>query len=277
MLHMMDEVTAGEADLVLFPGDLAYADGYASGWDDYGRLGDFLWGSVPTAYGAGNHEYTSGFENFVNFLPRYGWESSQTTSSSPLWYSFDAGLAHIIMLCTYCDTEPGTPQHTWLQSDLESVNRLQTPWLVAAWHTPFYTSSTHHSMKDDGYQQRQALEGLLYEHKLDVALQGHVHAYERTEGVYLNETTCDGPVYITIGDGGNQEGPACGFVQDLPWSAKKEYSFGFGTLKIINSTDAEWVWRRNQDGEKVDADVAPLKTASTRCATTTPATTAISI
>lgn len=265
MLHMMQEVTAGDADLVLFPGDLSYADGYALDWDSYGRLGDFLWGSVPAAYGVGNHEYTNGFENFVNFLPRYGWESSQTTSSSPLWYSFDAGLAHVIMLCSYCDTAEGSPQHKWLQADLESVDRSQTPWVVAAWHVPFYTSSEQHTMKSDGYQQREALEGLLYTHKLDVAFQGHVHAYERTEGVYQNETKCDGPVYITIGDGGNHEGPACGFYQNLSWSAKKEYSFGFGTLKIINSTDAEWVWRRNQDGEKVHADVAPLKTASTRC------------
>merc|ERR1719198_2813901 len=125
----------------------------------------------------------------------------------------------------------------------------------------------------EGHNMRQSMEPILHAHAVDFVFVGHVHAYERTRPIYKNETKCDGPVYITIGDGGNHEGPACGFYQNLSWSAKKEYSFGFGTLKIINSTDAEWVWRRNQDGEKVDADVAPLKTASTRCNATTPAAT----
>ena len=54
---------------------------------------------------------------------------------------------------------------------------------------------------------RDNIEDVLYDHKVDIVLTGHVHPYDRTTSVYKNRTTCDGPVYITIGDGGNHEGP----------------------------------------------------------------------
>jgi len=271
MARMKESFDDGEFDAVIFPGDLSYADGYSRAWDSYGRVSEELFSAVPTAYGVGNHESTSGYENNVNFIPRYGWVSSKTTSSSALWYSFDAGLAHVIMLCSYCDTVEGSAQYVWLRNDLASVDRDVTPWVLASWHVPFYTSALTHPMEThpgswaaDGAEQREALEDLIYEAKVDVAFQGHVHSYERTEAVYKNVSTCDATVYITIGDGGNHEGPACGWVQGLPWSAMKETSFGYGVFSIKNETDAEWVWHRNQDGAKVVADRTPLKTTSNR-------------
>lgn len=266
MNHIKAEFDAGNVDLVIFPGDLSYADGYAISWDQYGCMGDFLWSAVPTAYGAGNHEFTNGFENFANYLPRYGWQSSQSTSFSPLWFSYNAGLAHVFMLCSYCDFIEGSAQYTWLQNDLAAVNRTQTPWVVGNLHVPIYTSDASNTMQNDGKELRRAMETLIYDNKVDVVVQGHVHAYERTGPVYQNKTNPCGPVYITVGDGGNHEGPACGWVPNLPWSESKEYSFGYGMLQIHNATDADWTWHRNQDGEDVFHDSTALKPASMRCA-----------
>merc|ERR1712203_698650 len=141
----------------LFPGDLSYADGFPSAWDSYGRLGEFLWETLPTAYGAGNHEYGSGAENFVNFLPRYGWTSrDRSRSASPLWFSFEAGLAHVVMLCSYCDIRENGLQHAWLAEDLRQVDRERTPWVIALWHTPWYTSNAGHSMAE-GLNMRQSM------------------------------------------------------------------------------------------------------------------------
>lgn len=42
---------------------------------------------------------------------------------------------------------------------------------------------------------------LLYSHKVDLCVTGHVHAYERSHPVYKQEITPDGPVHITIGTG----------------------------------------------------------------------------
>jgi len=245
MEHMLKFVNDGIIQNVIFPGDLSYADGAADYWDSYGRLGDSLWGSMPTSYGVGNHEFTSGAENFQSFLPRYSWPVDEEDSHDYLWFSYNAGMAHVIMLCSYCDTTEDSQQLKWFKEDLLSVDRSQTPWIIAAFHAPWYTSSLAHPMSESEVM-RKSFEDSVYK-QVDFIVMGHVHAYERTVGVYKNETDQCGPVYITIGDGGNQEGPACGWVMGLPWSKKKEFSFGFGTLSIMTETTANWSWYRNQD------------------------------
>jgi len=121
MRHMKDALNSGELDSILFPGDLSYADGFPQQWDDYAKLSEFLFETVPTAYGVGNHEFSS--ENFMNFVPRYGWPSKDRSASpSKLWYSFESGLAHVIMLCTYCQTNKQSLQYKWLQQDLTKLH-----------------------------------------------------------------------------------------------------------------------------------------------------------
>lgn len=120
---------------------------------------------------------------------------------------------------------------------------------------------------DEGAPIRDALEDVLYENKVDVVFNGHVHAYERTTSVYQGRSVCDAPVYITIGDGGNHEGPACPWLQnDTAWSAHREFSFGHGVLSIKSASGAEWSWHRNQDGRAVQADTVALRPAASRCA-----------
>jgi len=252
MRHMKEALNAHEFDAVLFPGDLSYADGFPQRWDDYAKLGEFLWETVPTAYVAGNHEFTS--ENYVNYLPRYGWPSSDRSGSpSPLWFSFDAGLAHVVMLCSYCNSGKESLQYQWLEQDLVGVDRSKTPWVVGAWHAPWYTSNHGHSMKETK-EMREHMEELIHQHGVDIVFSGHVHAYERTGAIHRNETACDGTYYITIGDGGNKEGPYCPWEADYEWSLRKENSFGWGLFDIVNATHAQWMWHRNQDGERVSAD-----------------------
>jgi len=260
MTHMRQAWDEGKYHAVVFPGDLSYADGAPLYWDAYGRLGDFLWKSVPTAYGVGNHEVASGYENFENFLPRYSWPLSEdSNSTSPLWYSFNTGNVHVIMLCSYCESDKDSEQFSWLSSDLEAVNRTQSPWVVVNFHTPFYTSSTHHTM-DESKVMRESMEDLMFKH-VDFVVAGHVHAYERTFNVYKGEKDECGPVHITIGDGGNQEGPACGMAS-YDWSAKTEYSFGFGTLEVMNETHATWHWYRNQQDLAVADNVTIVRPTS---------------
>jgi len=41
---------------------------------------------------------------------------------------------------------------------------------------------------------------------VDIVLNGHVHAYERTAAVYKWQLDECGPVHLNLGDGGNREG-----------------------------------------------------------------------
>jgi hypothetical protein len=66
--------------------------------------------------------------------------------------------------------------------------------------------------------------------------------------VYNYACTDGAPSYITIGDGGNAEGLASGWVTPQPeWSVFRQASYGFGELTAINSTHAYWAWHQNPD------------------------------
>jgi hypothetical protein len=59
-------------------------------------------------------------------------------------------------------------------------------------------------------------ERLFRKHGVDMVFSGHVHAYERTNPVF-NYTRDDcGPMYTTIGDGGNIEGLVYPFIDTPP-------------------------------------------------------------
>ena len=104
---------------------------------------------------------------------------------------------------------------------------------------------------------------------MDAMFAGHVHAYERSHRVYQGKADACAPTYINIGDGGNREGLASGYLAQPDWSAYREASFGHGILSILNATHASWTWHRDQDDERVvatavDNDGASLKFASAR-------------
>uniref|UniRef100_A0A453D6Z8 Uncharacterized protein n=1 Tax=Aegilops tauschii subsp. strangulata TaxID=200361 RepID=A0A453D6Z8_AEGTS len=68
--------------------------------------------------------------------------------------------------------------------------------------------------------------------------------------IYDNEADGRGPMYITIGDGGNREGLALKFLEDhksAHLSVFQEASFGHGRLRIVDETSAVWTWHRNDD------------------------------
>ncbi len=50
------------------------------------------------------------------------------------WYSFDYGSVHVVQMSSEHEWLPGTEQYAWLQADLQSVNRTQTPWVVLTSH-----------------------------------------------------------------------------------------------------------------------------------------------
>ncbi|KAK6914223.1 Calcineurin-like phosphoesterase domain, ApaH type [Dillenia turbinata] len=303
----IDHLIKNDPSLILMIGDLTYANQYLTTggkgaicfscsfpnapiretyqprWDGWGRFMEPLISRVPMMVIEGNHEIepqASGV-TFKSYLTRFSVPSNESGSNSNFFYSFDAGGVHFIMLGAYVDYNSTGSQYTWLKSDLHQVDRRVTPWLVAAWHPPWYNSYSSH------YQEfecmRQEMEELLYTYGVDIVFSGHVHAYERMNRVYNYTLDSNGPVYITVGDGGNIEQVDVDFADDLgkcpsagdnkpefggvchinftsgsakgkfcwdkqpDWSAYRESSFGHGILEVINSTYALWTWHRNQD------------------------------
>ncbi|GAB2272196.1 Purple acid phosphatase 22 [Dionaea muscipula] len=261
----LEHVQQKDYDVLLVPGDLSYADTEQPLWDSFGRLVEPLASQRPWMVTEGNHEV----ESFLFFYPK-GFKSynarwvmpyKESGSTSNLYYSFDVAETHVIMLGSYTDYKEGSKQYTWLQADLAKINRRKTPWIFVLLHTPWYNSNEAH--KGEGEEMRKAMEELLYNARVDVVFVGHVHAYERFTRVYNNTVDSCGPIYITIGDGGNREGLAMRFEDPAPSiSIFREPSFGHGRLNVLNHTTAHWSWHRNNETDAILADEIWIETLS---------------
>ncbi|KAG9445704.1 hypothetical protein H6P81_011832 [Aristolochia fimbriata] len=303
----INHLQSNKPELVLLVGDVTYANLYLTNgtgsdcyscsfsqtpihetyqprWDYWGRFMEPLISEIPIMVVEGNHEIElqAGNKSFVAYSSRFAFPSHESGSSSTFYYSFNAGGVHFIMLGAYISYYKKGDQYKWLEKDLARVDRSVTPWLVATWHPPWYNSYNAHYREAEC--MRVEMEELLYSYGVDIVFNGHVHAYERSNRVYNYTLDPCGPVYITIGDGGNREkmavahadepghcpdpsttpdeymggfcaynfttGPAAGqFCWDRQpeYSAFRESSFGHGILEVKNETHALWTWHRNQD------------------------------
>lgn len=66
-------------------------------------------------------------------------------------------------------------QYKWLERDLASVDREVTPWLVAAWHPPWY--STYMAHYREAECMRVEMEDILYKYGVDIVFNGHVSLF----------------------------------------------------------------------------------------------------
>ncbi|KAI3746236.1 hypothetical protein L6452_08660 [Arctium lappa] len=253
----LEHINASNYDVLLLPGDLSYADTHQPLWDSFGRLVEPYASRKPWMVTEGNHEqeiipliYPKGYKAYN---ARWPMPHEESGSESNLYYSFDVVGTHIIMLGSYTDFKTGSDQYKWLANDLAKIDRSKTPWVLVLLHAPWYNSNTAH--QGEGESMRVAMEGMLYNSSVDMVFAGHVHAYERFTRVYDNNADPCGPIYITVGDGGNREGLAMKYKEPSPSiSLYREASFGHGRLRIMNETHAHWSWHRNDDSAALVAD-----------------------
>lgn len=269
-LNSMKEIVDNENELsgfsagIVSMGDLSYANGNQPLWDTFMDLKQFMSSQIPMFSIVGNHEWFDIIPyTFKSYLARFS--NPPVNGQRELYYSFNAGLAHWVMVAGYCaemkatSTQPclaeGSKQLAWLQADLAAVDRSVTPWVFVAFHEPYINSNTAHSISSEGLPMQAAIEDTLFEAKVDVVFSGHVHAYERSCQVYNYKCTDGAPYYITIGDGGNAEGLASTWVEPQPeWSVFRQASYGHGELNVVNSTHSLWQWHQNADLSPVVAD-----------------------
>jgi len=291
-LTTMQHTQQSGAQGILHAGDLSYANCNQPIWDSFGQLVEPLAATVPWMVGPGNHEieWTADMGGvgdsadglFKSFEARYkmpvvkpaefGVITMKTNNDCTpsvfqaeydygnAFYSFEAGLTHVTYLNCYSTSDTNSAQYKWAEQDFKNIDRSKTPWLVVVQHCPWYNSNTAHVNEAQTVAQKASMESLFYKHGVNVAFQGHVHAYERTYPVYKQKRDEKGTMYINIGDAGNAEGHATTYTDPAPeWSAfRNGTQYGHGTFTVFNSTAAVWEWNRNVDGVKVSADTVHI-------------------
>jgi hypothetical protein len=85
------------------------------------------------------------------------------------------------------DWRPGTEQYKFIEQCLSSVDRQKQPWLIFLAHRVLgYSSCAYYGLEGTFEEPmgREGLQELWQKYKVDLAVYGHVHNYERTCPVY---------------------------------------------------------------------------------------------
>ena len=188
-----------------------------------------------------------GQTNFTGLINHFRMPNSESGGKNNMWYSFDYGMVHFIQFNTETDLGNGligpdepkgkseenagpfgsydNEQIDWLKNDLKSVDRSKTPWLIVAGHRPWYASAKKKSICKEC---QEAFEDLFIENKVDVAIFGHVHNYQRLHPIACNKLDPNGlknpsaPWYILNGAAGHYDG-----MDALKYPSKDHFAYGF--------------------------------------------------
>jgi hypothetical protein len=199
-------IAAQGADFVVVAGDLSYASGgvllgegtpstaqpsYSpSAWDTYLSIFGFNgFQSLPVYRGVGNHEMEPLSDNgYAGTLTRFpqNYVSSSITGG-PVNQTWTYGnVAFIILDGNDVSAEisdnngyTGGLQTTWLESTLASYRSGSSTvdFIVVSFHNCMFCSNTTHG-SDGG--NRNAWQSIFDTYNVDLVINGHVHAYERT-------------------------------------------------------------------------------------------------
>jgi len=132
------------------------------------------------------------------------------------YYSFNYKNVHILTLSTETDYDDESDQYQFAVKDLEKYSKDSLiNWILVFYHRHMYGSGSLEPESDF----RELYHPLFDKYKVDLALQGHLHVYERTFPITFNEDEDDepivqdnnpdnifknpkGPIVVTVGTGG---------------------------------------------------------------------------
>ena len=102
-------------------------------------------------------------------------------------YSTDYGMFRFCVAHTELDWREGSEQYKFIENCLASVDRQRQPWLIFLAHRVLGYSSVDFYVQEGSFEEpmgREDLQNLWQRYKVDIALYGHVHNYERSCPVY---------------------------------------------------------------------------------------------
>ena len=227
----VDNILEQDPEFVLALGDLSY-NGKAKCWLE---LIEPI--AEKTKIVIGNHEVDSSklLKDYMNY---FGLENQ--------YYSFNQKNVHFLALSTETDFDDESEQYAFAKQDLEKYSKDPfIDWIIVFYHRYIYGSGSGLEEEKDF---RETYHPLFDKYKVDLALQGHLHVYERTYPITFNNEDGDEPIvqdnnpnlyknpkgtiFLTVGTGG---------AHDMQLSSLKDFSvegiageFGILNIQIEN-------------------------------------------
>ena len=241
----VDNIIKQDPEFVLALGDLSY-NGKAKCWLELIEpIAD------KTKIVIGNHEVDSSKlrKDYMNY---FGLENQ--------YYSFNQKNVHFLALSTETSYDEDSEQYAFAKQDLEKYSKDPfIDWIIVFYHKYIYGSGSGLEEEEDF---RETYHPLFDKYKVDLALQGHLHVYERTYPITFNNDDDEpivqdnnqsiyknpkGTIFLTVGTGG---------AHDMQLSSLKDFSAEgiageFGILNIqIESDQTPLIGQFIENGKK---------------------------
>ncbi|XAR65283.1 Phosphodiesterase I [Bertholletia excelsa] len=170
-------------------------------------------------------------------------------------YSTDYGMFRFCVADTEHDWREGSEQYVFIEHCLASVDRQKQPWLIFLVHWVLgYSSSYWYALHGStgGPMGRDSLQKLWQKYKVDLAIFGHIHNYERTCPIYQNMCTSEekhyykgvfnGTIHVVAGGAGAS---LSWFSNSRPsWSIYRDYDYGFVKLTAFDRSNLLFEYKR---------------------------------
>ncbi|KAJ4915701.1 putative inactive purple acid phosphatase 1 [Raphanus sativus] len=262
-----------KTDAVFHIGDICYASGYLSQWDQFTAQIEPIASTVPYMIASGNHErdwpYSGSFYHGVDSGGECGVPAETmfyvpSRNRDKLWYSSDYGMFRFCVADTERDWREGTDQYKFIEHCFASVDRKKQPWLIFLAHRVLGYSSTYFYAKTGYFAEpfgRVHLEKLWKKYRVDIAVYGHAHNYERTCPVYQSVCTSheetnyksplNGTIHVVAGGGGAH---LAEFSEEKPsWSLFRDYDHGYVKLTAVDHSSLVFEYKKSSDGRVHDS------------------------
>ena len=218
-LETLQSLNSIDPEIILFLGDLSYTT-----YNEWIEFTNFLEKEKTfITIGYDDLEYQE------EYLAYYDIEN--------VFYSFDFENVHFVTISVEQSYSKGSEQYNFLKSDLANTDLDENiDWIVFWLHKPLYFSNS-----PNGNTDLIVLHKLLDQYDVDLVLQAHFHAYERSkpitsDGIIMDHSKCSyidpkGQIFVTVGTGGHSH---ANIENKFDWSViQNNNDFGFLNLKIL--------------------------------------------
>ncbi|EYU30431.1 hypothetical protein MIMGU_mgv1a026048mg [Erythranthe guttata] len=250
-------------DIVFHIGDICYANGYLSQWDQFTSQVEPIASRVPYMIARWIIRDWPGTGSFYGNMDSGGecGVLAETMFFVPaenrakFWYSTDYGMFRFCIADTEHDWREGTEQYKFIEHCLASVDRQKQPWLIFIVHRVLGYSSTDFYANEGSFAEpmgRDDLQKLWQKYKVDIAFYGGTLTNICTSNEkHYYKGSLNGTIHVVAGGGGASLSDFSTFTPR--WSLFRDSDYGFVKLTAFDHSNLLLKYKKSSNGEVYDS------------------------